>query len=230
MQVDTHELVTLTRSVDDIHISLAEMRDLIRQKECKSTEKNEVYAALAKAQAEMSLAGEDNINPFHKSKYANLADFIKASRPALTKNGLCVIHQIITKSDGRSVMRTILGHTSGQSISSTMTIAPAKNDIQSIGSYITYLKRYMYAALIGAVAGSEDDDGEMAVGRGKPQIVHKQFINDNQLKMLKTLLSDRPAIYEMLLDKHNLEFLDNLPATSYETVLAEIQKAIRELE
>ena len=46
---------------------------------------------------------------------------------------------------------------------SKMRILPAKTDIQSMGSYITYLRRYSYWALIGVTVSDEDDDGEVAM-------------------------------------------------------------------
>ena len=128
-----------------------------------SEQLNELFTALAKAQAEMSVAGLTNENPYFKSKYADLAEVVRASRPALTKNGLCITQQVIINEDGQSLLHTTLGHTSGQWIMTRMRIIPPKNDIQTLGSYITYLRRYSYAALIGVVAGGEDDDGEVAM-------------------------------------------------------------------
>jgi hypothetical protein len=46
-----------------------------------------------------------------------------------------------------------------------MTVNPPKQDIQSLGSYLTYLRRYTYSAIVGVVASEEDDDGEAATGR-----------------------------------------------------------------
>jgi len=122
---------------------------------------NELFAALAKAQSEMQVAELSKVNPHFKSKYADLESIIKASRPALVKNGLCVIQQMETVADA-SYFVTKICHTSGQWMSSTLKISPTRTDIQSLGSYLTYLRRYMYASLVGVVSG-EDDDGEVAI-------------------------------------------------------------------
>ena len=129
----------------------------------RSTEIKELYTALAKAQAEMETASLNAQNPFFKNRYADLAQIVKASRPALTKHGLCVLQQILAQDDGNTILVTILAHSSGQSIESRMRIVPPKTDVQTLGSYITYLRRYSYAALVGIVTGDEDDDGEGAV-------------------------------------------------------------------
>lgn len=133
---------------------------------------NELYAALAKAQGEMETASFNAQNPFFKNRYADMAQIVKASRPALTKYSLCVIQQIISRDDGMLLV-TVLGHSSGQSIESRMRIMPPKPDVQTLGSYITYLRRYSYAALVGIVTGDEDDDGEIAVAPHRKEVMIK---------------------------------------------------------
>lgn len=123
---------------------------------------NELFAALAKSQAEMHTAGPNSTNPFFKSKYADFGEIVKVSRPALTKNGLCVIQRVINSENGMELCTT-LGHSSGQYIESVIKINPLKTDVQSLGSYITYLKRYAYTAIVGVVVSDEDDDGEASM-------------------------------------------------------------------
>ena len=133
----------------------------------RSSELKDLFAALCKAQAEMETAELSSENPFFKTRYADLAAIVKASRPALTKHGLSIIQQIITGDDGNTLLHTMLCHTSGQWVESRVRIVPPKNDVQSIGSYITYLRRYSIAAICGIVS-SDDDDGEMAVAHNRP--------------------------------------------------------------
>ncbi len=123
---------------------------------------NELFAALAKSQAEMNTAEPTSTNPFFKSKYADFSEIVKVSRPALTKNGLCVIQRVINNETGMELCTT-LGHSSGQYIESIIKINPLKTDVQSLGSYITYLKRYAYTAIVGVVVSDEDDDGEASM-------------------------------------------------------------------
>src|ERR1700742_2994944 len=118
-----------------------------KNKEC-SQELGELMGALAKAQGEMEVAGKDSANPFFKSKYADLASIVSASRPYLAKNGLSVMQKIELDGEDRRILVTILGHSSGQFITSRMIINPLKEDIQSLGSAITYLRRYAYASLV----------------------------------------------------------------------------------
>ena len=130
----------------------------------QTKELGELFSALTKAQAVMTDAKTDSDNPFFKSKYADLSSVVKAARKPLTGNGLSVT-QFIREKNGKAFLFTRLGHTSGQWIDSFVGIQPLKEDIQSLGSYLTYLRRYSYAAIVGVVASDEDDDGEETMGR-----------------------------------------------------------------
>ena len=126
---------------------------------------DKLYAALAKAQLEMLPAKTGSSNPYFKSKYADLASIVKASRKALATNGLAVIQRIVRNGSAGMTLLTRLCHASGQWIESSMTVNPPKQDIQSLGSYLTYLRRYTYSSIVGVVSSEEDDDAEAAIGR-----------------------------------------------------------------
>lgn len=136
-----------------------------------SPEIDQLATALAKAQSEMLIAGKNQKNPFFKSSYADFQAIIQASRPALSKYGLSVVQLPFVYQDSaensidqasNSYLVTILMHSSGQWIKSKARHNPLKNDIQSLSSYNTYLKRMCYSSMIGVVVG-DDDDGEAAV-------------------------------------------------------------------
>jgi len=127
---------------------------------------NELAAALAKAQGEMSGAVKDATNPFFKSSYADLASVIEASRSALSKHGLAVIQS--PSAEGTTVsLDTLLVHSSGQWVRGTMTMTAKDDSPQALGSCVSYAKRYALQAFVGVA--SVDDDGEAAQGRSKPQ-------------------------------------------------------------
>lgn len=196
---------------------------------------NELFSALSKAQAQMHAALKTSDNPFFKSKYADFGEVVAASRPALSANGLSVIQRIICIDDGNEVLHSILGHSSGQYIDSIMRIKPQKSDVQSLGSYITYLKRYAYAALVGVV--TEDDDGEGAVihnGRESGSNVINDsrpdgIISREQLQTLNQLLSSlsNATVLENNIKKFNsISDLKELRQEQYVKVLAYIKKEL----
>lgn len=120
---------------------------------------NEIAAALAKAQAEMTNPVFNKVNPHFKSKYADLSSVLNAVRPALAKNGIALM-QMTGIEDSGMVLYSRLTHTSGQWIESVYPVTNSGKH-QEIAAALTYAKRLSLSAIAG-VAGEEDDDGNAA--------------------------------------------------------------------
>lgn len=177
----------------------------------------ELCAALAKAQGEMKVAGKSGVNNYLKNKYADLADIVEASRPALCKNGLAVHQHVVSEYDGSTILYSILSHSSGQWMSSRTRLVPAKNDIQSLAGCITYMRRYTYATIVGCVATNEDDDGESQVQEARISYNKGTEIKDNSANSFDRISKDQ-------LDQIEYE-LQNTPAG--EELANDIFKALR---
>ncbi len=137
----------------------------------KSDEINEISKAMALAQGEMKPAFKGTVNPFFKSRFANLEQVWDSIREPLTKNGLSSIQDVKTTPTGVEIVTCIL-HSSGQWLEfGPLEMQLLKKDPQSLGSAITYGKRYALCAALGIVTGDEDDDGEAATKphRKEPQ-------------------------------------------------------------
>lgn len=204
----------------------------------RSVEIKELAIALAKAQAEFEVADLNRQNPYFKSRYADLMSVVQASRPALTKYGLSVLQDIIHHDDGASVLYTILLHSSGQYVESRIRIIPPKNDIQSISSYTTYIKRMAYSSLIGVVTGDEDDDGEKAMAESRevfakgtalnakynPKENPAEVISKDQLDELEYELTEYADIAEMVLDGLKIQNLADMPKSKYMASVTRIRE------
>lgn len=127
---------------------------------------NELAAALAKAQGQITGALKDSSNPFFKSKYADLASCWDACRKPLSENGLAVI-QSTAEMDGHLYVVTTLAHASGQWMRGWLPVKTKDDSPQGQGSGLTYARRYALAAIVGLA--QIDDDAEAAQGR-KPSI------------------------------------------------------------
>lgn len=115
--------------------------------------------ALAKAQGEITGAAKDKTNPHFKNAYADLASVWEACRAPLSKHGLSVLQP--ASADGAKVtVTTLLLHSSGEFVSSDLTMTAQQNTPQGIGSCITYARRYALASMVGIAP--EDDDGNAA--------------------------------------------------------------------
>lgn len=145
----------------------------------------ELATALALAQGELEAVSKDSQNPHFQHNYAGLSSVLKAARPALSKNGFCVVQ--IPVCDGQKVtITTILMHRSGEWIAGDLTMTAREASPQSIGSVITYGRRYGYLAVIGLAP--EDDDGEAGEGRGKQKGAQTQAqkeVLDRKLRDMK---------------------------------------------
>jgi hypothetical protein len=142
-----------------------------------SQEIGELIAALALAQAEFGEI-ERSMTAHVKSKstgvaydyqYAPLDNVLQAVRPFLAKNGIAIMQFPFTRSHSLTV-RTLIAHKSGQWIYNELAAALIGADPQSIGSAITYLRRYGAQSLLG-VAPGVDDDGQQAGMVGGADVV-----------------------------------------------------------
>lgn len=126
----------------------------------KSEEIDKLAIALAKFQGSLeqpSLNSEVKVRTKtggeYKFKYADLSECKRAAKQPLADNELSVCQLI---EDDYSI-RTILLHSSGQWISSKVRMPSNTADAQSIGSAITYAKRYAFCAILGIVADDDED-------------------------------------------------------------------------
>lgn len=175
----------------------------------KSEQVNELAAALAKAQGQLEGAKKSSSNPFFKSKYADLAECWNTCREALTANEISVIQMPEEiNENGRLNITTMLAHSSGQYISSTLTMTVTKLDPQAIGSAITYGRRYALAAMVGLA--QEDDDGEKAMERSKDKKSVESPINITSVSengSVRFIKGVQCQIQDKNGDWHDVEFL-----------------------
>lgn len=116
-----------------------------------------IVEALSKAQAVMEPAVMDMVNPHYKSQYASLTSVKNSYQKPLSENGLCLTHQVFSIQQNYYV-RTMLAHTSGEYFANTLKLLVGRQDMQGLGSAITYAKRYSASAMLDIV-DTEDDDG-----------------------------------------------------------------------
>lgn len=127
----------------------------------------ELFTALSRAQAQIRGALKDSSNPHFKSRYADLESVWDAARKPLTDHGLSVIQEPGFEAPNLVTLTTILCHESGECRESKSGVTLAKVDAQTVGSAITYLRRYALAAVVG-IAPS-DDDGNAASAKADPK-------------------------------------------------------------
>lgn len=153
----------------------------------KSNETKNLFSALLKFNAEMGKISKTSSNPFFKSKYAALPDILDAISEPLHNSGLVIIQ--IPDNDG---LTCIVAHAeSGEYISANGIMKPIKNDPQSIGSAITYQRRYSIASILNLNI-DEDDDGNKASGK-----TEKPFDNSTELVNAIKEINDCKGLEEL---------------------------------
>lgn len=122
-------------------------------------------AALAKAQSEMGAALKKTNNPHFNRKYADLSSVQDACFDALHNNGFAVV-QPSGRDESGMFVDTLFLHTSGETFQSRVYLVVDKNNMQGVGSAITYARRYGLMGLAGIAP--EDDDGNAAAKAPPP--------------------------------------------------------------
>ncbi len=191
----------------------------------QSEQINELAAALAKAQAEIQPAIKDSTNPFFKSKYADLSSVWNACKAPLTKNGLSVL-QTMESQNGQLTLVTTLAHGSGQWIRSFLPIISQKQDAQSIGSAITYMRRYSLAALVG-VTTDEDDDGNAAThSSNKHELITKAEADELEKMLMECSNEVVKNVRNYLKTTQGIHSMQQLPRPVYAAVKKRIEQHI----
>lgn len=185
----------------------------------KSEAINELAAALAKAQGAMKGAKKDSDNPYFKSKYADLSACWEAIREPFAVNGLSIV-QLVEPNTESVTVETVLAHSSGQWMSSKITMKPVKNDPQGIGSCLTYARRYGLCAITGVAP--EDDDGNTASGK---QALSVDYIDDKQKSTIIDFINDKQIDVNKFLAFMKCESLETIPASEFNKAVASLKAA-----
>lgn len=133
----------------------------------------EFQIALAEMQADLPIIEKNgNINAklrtggVMKSKFAKYEDINRAIMPVMKAHGFSLT--FATDQDKSSVVVTgVLRHKGGHKETTRLAIpldtSGSKNIVQSVGSSLSYGKRYVTGALINITTTDDDDDGQSAV-------------------------------------------------------------------
>lgn len=148
-----------------------------------STTITKITPALLKAQKEIGAAKKETVNPFFKSKYADLGSVMEACKEQLNANGITVLQPVGHDEHGDYV-ETVLLHESGEFVSEKMRLIPT-TEVQKQGSAITYARRYGLQSLV--FIPSEDDDGNSATTSSKPTTVSQ---NTNKTEVTQEMLQE----------------------------------------
>lgn len=185
---------------------------------------NDLYTALAAAQGQITAAEalQTADAGSYSYRYADLAACLEVVRKPLSENELALI-QIPSLIEGEVHLETILGHSSGQSISCSMSMRPDKGGPQAIGAVMTYLRRYSLSAMLG-VAQYDDDAASAVKGPDEYERLTPRDI-DEILQKADELFGEKAdfVIEQMVTLVFNVKHLADVPADQLKTALNRMQ-------
>jgi len=166
---------------------------------------NNIYAALARAQATYTSAQKGGYNPHYKSSFSTFEDLVLASRESLAREGISV-SQYLHSEDDKEYLVTLLMHSSGEIIKSRVGIyVKDRTDIQKFGSAMTYLKRYVYASICGIATSEHDDDAQQDTNT-------EPLITDKQIWLVRSYIKGDVEIEEKICKHYGVGHLSSIPA------------------
>lgn len=156
----------------------------------------------------------------NSKKYADFAAIAAAVDPIIGQLGLS--YRFRTHQDDRIHVTCILSHRDGHSEETTLA-GPAdktgnKNDIQAIGSTLTYLQRYSLVQMLGLASG-DDDDGAGMHSQERP------LIDAVQAQAIRDKLKDAAMSEYRFLKWAKVEKIEDIYADLFESCLEGITRA-----
>lgn len=115
-------------------------------------------------QKEVGAIPKNEINPFFKSKYADINTYIEVVKPILSKHGLVIVQPLSSINEKPALHTLIIDSESGEQLDH-ITPLPENNDPQKMGAIITYFRRYAIQSMLCLEA--EDDDGNSASNKSQ---------------------------------------------------------------
>jgi hypothetical protein len=134
-----------------------------------SADKDKILLKLALLKKELGSVKKSADNPFFSSKYADLNAHLDIVEPLLEKNKMILLQPASAAAEYTIVESIIFDVESSQFVSSAIRLVLSKQDMQQMGSAVTYARRYTLASLLAMQA--EDDDGNAASDLGRKSVV-----------------------------------------------------------
>jgi len=228
--IDMHPMVAF--AMQNGEISAESLDKLLQvQKDWEANEARKAYAkAMASFRSEVPSISKDSTVDFTSAKgrtnyrYETLDGIFRTIATALSNAGLAPTYD--TKQENQNITVTCrvthaLGHFEETSMTSGADCSGNKNNIQALGSTVTYLQRYTLKALLGLSAGVDNDanNEETAI----------EYINKEQQKEIYSMCEKNSieiSILEKYLKSKKIMSIEEIQTWVYPKVIEKINEAI----
>jgi len=163
-------LAVISRAATDKDVDISKMERLLDMQERVMAKEAEMafYADMSDLQDAMPTIkkeGAIKVGDQVRSRYARFEDILGQTKGLLKKYGFSVSFKS-NFVDGQLEITGTLSHRAGHHESTTMRLpfdsSGSKNNVQAIGSSVSYGKRYVYCMLLNINITEDDDDGNAA--------------------------------------------------------------------
>lgn len=197
---------------------LEKLMDLQERHE-RSIAKKAFDAAIAEAKKEIKPVKKNREG--NNNSYADQSAYAEAVDEILAKNGLSYRYR--SQQDAASItVICVLSHRDGYSEETPLTAfadkTGSKNDIQALGSTLTYLQRYSLGLALG-LSAAVDDDGK-AAGGDVP-------ISDDQRKAILDKIEESGADTEKFCVAMKVEAVPDIRAGQYTKAISMLEAKIK---
>jgi len=187
----TDFLSLLAQAAVDPRMDVAKMERLLEMHRQVTEDQRRVAfaAAMARLQAilpQITKEGRIVVSGTERSRYARIEDIDVAIRPLLAAEGFSLAFDTEAQDAGLLIsckLSHAAGHTETRSLRLPVDMQGAKSGVQSVGSTVSYGRRYLIKMLLNLIERSEDDDG---MGGSAP-------ITDAQAADLEAMLEEVKA-------------------------------------
>lgn len=153
----------------------------------------------------------------HNYKYTPLPDIAEQIRKPLLDCGLTyrfeMDHSEFIKV--ACIVTHVDGHSERTEMSAGADTSGSKNDVQAVGSTVSYLQRYTLIGALGITTADEDMDGRLSKG---------ETIDNEQLANLESLIGEVNANRPQFLKYLKVKELEELPVSRYAQAVSALEK------
>jgi hypothetical protein len=155
-------------------------------------------------------------------RHEDLGEIARTVDPILARHGLSYRFRTEQQDGGGIRVTCVVGHRDGHSENNSLTAgrdeSGNKNNIQAVGSTITYLQRYTLKAALG-LAASNDDDGRSAGGSMADET---SSITTEQRDEILALISETSTDVALFCKYFKIDAVPDLPSSKFTAAKARL--------
>lgn len=200
---------------------ISQLLDIQERVENRQAERefNAAFARLLPRLPRLVKRGKIEMGTKGSIAFVTVEDMDAAIRPLYTAEGFSL--SFLSDACPTGIVRiAMLSHKAGHSITSRMQLPPDKgpgrNDLQALGSSMSYADRYLTRGLFNLIAEGEDDDGNA-----------QGYISPTQVEELKDLIMKSDANESALLATYGAKVLGDLHAVNFQPAKMLLNQKLR---